>query len=523
MQGQTQDFTALAVDQFGNAMANQPTFTWSAVRTGTMSSGGLYTAPSVNVYDDCSLYVYASAGSITGYAYIAVKVDHPVIDFHDNTLWGNAVTDQYETKGIVFSYDSGYCYVAGYDSSGGSLSPITYPNGNLYVDFNIPVNNLVINTSGYDDPVDTLVMQAYVFVDGAYAGTVDIQSPGENWYYPYYIDLSSYQNVTRVEFVNITDYDGLVFRSFAYDKTTLLALTVADSSNTTNYKTEVDTGTPYLNVKVNQNTGLAYIDISATFEPGDAGEDIAWSFTGAGFNIKGTFENTQGTKKLVMAPTALYHDYVIKAWVDGNHNKIVDSWENWIEINVCTDWKPTVTTYTNPTCDWAYTNTGAITPSKVISQRGALPTPKIIPSGMNKHPRTLQHKTDYVKDMPDDYLVGSKRAGSCVIAIVSIPNTTTGKYDVVVSHFQAQDDPDDLWELIGYLPKDSHVALAGAIQGDGSHDWGYGAPSKELSAVLKSLNNDYTNVIFDGYFYGQGLWVDNSLNYYADVDDLNKM
>jgi hypothetical protein len=63
MQGQTQDFTAIAVYQFGNAMANQPSFTWSAVRTGTMSSGGQYTAPYGVLYDDCFIPIYASAGS----------------------------------------------------------------------------------------------------------------------------------------------------------------------------------------------------------------------------------------------------------------------------------------------------------------------------------------------------------------------------------------------------------------------------------------------------------------------------
>ena len=42
---QTQQFTALAFDQFGAALLTQPTFTWSLTGRGTLSSTGLYTAP----------------------------------------------------------------------------------------------------------------------------------------------------------------------------------------------------------------------------------------------------------------------------------------------------------------------------------------------------------------------------------------------------------------------------------------------------------------------------------------------
>ena len=45
--GSTQQFTATAKDQFGNAMSNQPSFTWTlSSGSGTLGSTGLYTAPS---------------------------------------------------------------------------------------------------------------------------------------------------------------------------------------------------------------------------------------------------------------------------------------------------------------------------------------------------------------------------------------------------------------------------------------------------------------------------------------------
>ena len=44
-EGATQQFTATALDQFGQAMASQPNFTWQVNGGGTISSTGLYTAP----------------------------------------------------------------------------------------------------------------------------------------------------------------------------------------------------------------------------------------------------------------------------------------------------------------------------------------------------------------------------------------------------------------------------------------------------------------------------------------------
>ena len=46
----TQQFTATALDQFGNAMASQPSFTWSSapLSAGSINSTGLYTAPNTS-------------------------------------------------------------------------------------------------------------------------------------------------------------------------------------------------------------------------------------------------------------------------------------------------------------------------------------------------------------------------------------------------------------------------------------------------------------------------------------------
>ena len=43
--GTTQQFAATGFDQFGNALATQPAFTWSLTGSGSLTAGGLYTPP----------------------------------------------------------------------------------------------------------------------------------------------------------------------------------------------------------------------------------------------------------------------------------------------------------------------------------------------------------------------------------------------------------------------------------------------------------------------------------------------
>jgi len=67
LQGDVQQFTPQALDQFGRSMVNQQIFTWSA-SAGTISASGLFTAPS-NV---ASCTVTAKSGSATGTAAVTI-------------------------------------------------------------------------------------------------------------------------------------------------------------------------------------------------------------------------------------------------------------------------------------------------------------------------------------------------------------------------------------------------------------------------------------------------------------------
>ncbi|MGA2583457.1 MAG: Ig-like domain-containing protein [Tepidisphaeraceae bacterium] len=63
----TQQFSATGLDQFGNAMQTQPTFSWSA-SAGSINAGGQYTAPG----SAASATVFASSGGVTGSTSVTV-------------------------------------------------------------------------------------------------------------------------------------------------------------------------------------------------------------------------------------------------------------------------------------------------------------------------------------------------------------------------------------------------------------------------------------------------------------------
>jgi plastocyanin len=71
----TQSFAAVAHDQFGVAMATQPTFSWTVSGVGSVNSSGLYTAP----YGTGSATVHATSASISGSATVTVTNAAPTV------------------------------------------------------------------------------------------------------------------------------------------------------------------------------------------------------------------------------------------------------------------------------------------------------------------------------------------------------------------------------------------------------------------------------------------------------------
>jgi autotransporter-associated beta strand protein len=82
--GATQQFVATATDQFGNPLAIQPPFTWSATGDGTITAGGLFTAPASGATSTVSVSTPGTsapgtaASPITGSAVVTTTVDEVV-------------------------------------------------------------------------------------------------------------------------------------------------------------------------------------------------------------------------------------------------------------------------------------------------------------------------------------------------------------------------------------------------------------------------------------------------------------
>jgi len=109
--GSSQQFTAASVDQFGNSVTPQPTFTWSVSSGGaggTVSSTGLYTAPANGTGTDT---VNATGGGLTGSASVSVVASSATLPVSLSS-YANRV-------GIV---PDGSTFTAGLDGGGSAYS-----------------------------------------------------------------------------------------------------------------------------------------------------------------------------------------------------------------------------------------------------------------------------------------------------------------------------------------------------------------------------------------------------------------
>jgi hypothetical protein len=90
-EGGTQQFAASALDQFGQAMATQPSFSWSLgiSSIGTVSSTGLYTAP---IASTGSATINATSSAMSGSATVTVTLPGPTIPAAPTNLTATAVS-----------------------------------------------------------------------------------------------------------------------------------------------------------------------------------------------------------------------------------------------------------------------------------------------------------------------------------------------------------------------------------------------------------------------------------------------
>lgn len=180
-----------------------------------------------------------------------------------------------------------------------------------------------------------------------------------------------------------------------------------------------------------------------------------------------------------------------------------------------------VTTIDNPKySDVSWLLKGAGKPPSVIEKEYGALDPSIIPRGRDpkgQDKNTLgakQAETIVSTGIPDGFLVGSEGAGTCIITIISTPLAQRpGTYDVAASHFESQDDPDSVWDKLDAFPKGTRVAITG----------GNGSRSSNTQMLVTVASLAYRKgVTIDGYFYGNGLWVDNRGRYYAFRTNVGK-
>jgi transposase len=97
----TQQFTAVARDQFANSLATQPTFTWSVSGGGSISPSGLFTTGSTG---GGPYTVTAQAGGLSGTASVTVAAQ-PTTVYQINTGSNSAASpfaaDQYGGGGTL--------------------------------------------------------------------------------------------------------------------------------------------------------------------------------------------------------------------------------------------------------------------------------------------------------------------------------------------------------------------------------------------------------------------------------------
>jgi len=144
-----------------------------------------------------------------------------VINFDDLTN-GTVITNQYASA--TFSSVAGYVnYVTTQPEYMGTPPNFlcTGPVGgsidcahDTLVNFTNPVDSLTFQALGIDDV--GLVAQVDVYVNDAYASTVDVMGNAEGLS-PVLVDLTAYSDVTSIRIYNITDGGGIGWDTFSFN------------------------------------------------------------------------------------------------------------------------------------------------------------------------------------------------------------------------------------------------------------------------------------------------------------------
>ena len=119
MTGATRQFTATAYDQFGQAMATQPSFAFSVVSGGgTINSSGLYTAPGAAG----SATIQVSAGTISAAATVTTSALSTELVWYQADSSGGSTLSDSSGNGKTAALSGSYSFVSGVSGNALSLS-----------------------------------------------------------------------------------------------------------------------------------------------------------------------------------------------------------------------------------------------------------------------------------------------------------------------------------------------------------------------------------------------------------------
>lgn len=146
---------------------------------------------------------------------------HPVTLGFDDVATGTAVTNQYAAY-ATFSSDAG-CSCRASSDAGLAASPPNYlftfytcpsgPTASVFVDFAKPVRGLSFKGIGINNTGKVATLHV---VTAAGTQSMDLVGQG-NVSKPVVVDLSSFTDVTRLEIVNVTDFEGLGVDDVAFE------------------------------------------------------------------------------------------------------------------------------------------------------------------------------------------------------------------------------------------------------------------------------------------------------------------
>jgi hypothetical protein len=145
----------------------------------------------------------------------------PVAIGFDDLATGTDVTTQYAAH-ATFSSDPG-CACRASSDAGLAASPPNYiftyytcatgPTASVFVDFPRPVRKVSFKGIGVNDASKVATIHV---VTASGTQSVDLVGKGD-YAVPVVVDLSSYQDVTRLEIVGVNDAYGMGFDDFAFE------------------------------------------------------------------------------------------------------------------------------------------------------------------------------------------------------------------------------------------------------------------------------------------------------------------